>query len=99
MMLTTLFFCFLLKYALNVLIDKDKKKFVKYRLPSFHFIFIFPGDSKDAELLDSVCGDSADHSNDLLPVVSNNSNHVTVVFKTDANIELGGFSIRIAASE
>ena len=63
------------------------------------FGFIFLGDSQDTELLRSVCGDYSDHGDDLLPVVSNNSNHVTIVFKTDANVELGGFSIRIAASE
>ena len=60
---------------------------------------MFAGDSQEAELLESVCGDYWDHSNNFLPVVSNNSSHVTVVFKTDTNLELRGFSLRIAASE
>ena len=63
------------------------------------FGFIFEGDSQEAELLDSICGEYWDPNYNFPPIVSKNSSHVTVVFKTDANVELGGFSIRIAASE
>ena len=56
-----------------------------------------PGNSTESELLESVCSSNSRY--DFAPVISNNSDHVTVVFKTDSSIEHHGFSLRAVTSK
>ena len=69
-----------------------------YNITHKNSFYLIPnsGSSSDAEPLAVVCGMDTDL---LIPVISNRSNEVTLVFVTDGNYQRRGFSLKILASK